>query len=107
VGPDEYALSLLEPEMRSFMLATGWRQAGSDDEVRAAKDQPWSVLNALYVYEGLPLKYSTGSGGSTTLVAANPFEAFAIAGSMYYTRPTWMPDPEWAAYWGWFQSHLA
>jgi len=108
VGPDEYALSLLQPEMRSFMLATGWRQIGTDEQVRAAKDQPWSVLNALYVYEGSPLKYSTGSGGgSITLVAANPFEAFAIAGSMYYTRPAWVPDPNWTAYWTWFQSHLA
>ena len=108
VGPDEYALSLLQPEMRSFMAATGWRQVGTDEEVRAAKDQPWSVLNDLYVYEGLPLTYSAGSGGgSSTLVAANPFEAFAITGSMYYTRPAWMPDPEWPAYWAWFQSHLA
>jgi len=107
VGPDEYALSLLQPEMRSFMLATGWRQIGTDEEVRAAKDQPWSVLNALYVYEGPPLTYSTGSGGGSTLVAANPFEAFAIAGSMYYTRPAWMPDPNWTEYWAWFQSHLA
>jgi hypothetical protein len=106
VGPDEYALSLLTPEMSSFMAATGWRQTGSDEEVRAAKDQPWSVLNALYVYEGRPLTYTTGSGGSSTLVAANPFEAFAIAGSMYFTRPAWMPQPDWAEYWAWFQSHL-
>ena len=107
VGPDEYALSLLQPEMRSFMAATGWRQTGSDEEVRAAIDQPWSVLNALYVYEGRPLTYTTGSGGRSTLAAANPFEAFAIAGSMYYTRPAWMAQPDWAEYWAWFQSHLA
>ncbi|MDP2675707.1 MAG: hypothetical protein Q8Q00_12520 [Dehalococcoidia bacterium] len=106
VGPDEYALSLLQPEMRSFMAATGWRQTGSDEEVRAAIDQPWAVLNALYVYEGRPLTYTTGSGGSSTLVAANPFEAFAIAGSMYFTRPAWMPQPDWAEYWAWFESHL-
>jgi hypothetical protein len=106
VGPDEYALSLLMPEMRSFMAATGWRQTGSDEEVRQAIDQPWPVLNALYVYEGSPLTYTTASGGSSTLVAANPFEAFAIAGSMYYTRPVWMAQPDWAEYWAWFQSHL-
>jgi len=106
VGPDEYALSLLQPEMRSFMAATGWRQTGSDEDVRAAIDQPWAVLNAFYVYEGRPLTYMTGSGGSSTLVAANPFEAFAIAGSMYFTRPAWMPQPDWAEYWAWFESHL-
>ena len=106
IGPDEYALSLLTPEMRSFMAAAGWRQTGSDEEVRAAIDQPWSVLNALYDYEGRPLTYITGSGGSSTLVAANPFEAFAIAGSMYFTRPAWMPQPDLAEYWAWFDSHL-
>ena len=106
VGPDEYALALLEPEMRSFMAATGWRQTGTDEEVRAAKDQPWSVLDSLYVYEGRALTYTTGSGGDSTLVAANPFEAFAIAGSMYFTRPAWMPQPDWSAYWAWFDSNL-
>lgn len=106
IGPDEYALSLLTPEMRSFMAATGWRQTGSDEEVRAAIDQPWSVLDALYVYDGRPLTYTTGSDGGSTLVAANPFEAFAIAGSMYFTRPAWMPQPDWAEYWAWFESHL-
>ncbi|MDO8612944.1 MAG: hypothetical protein Q7R32_09000, partial [Dehalococcoidia bacterium] len=89
------------------MEATGWRQTGSDEEVRAAIDQPWSVLDALYVYDGRSLTYTTGSGGGSTLVAANPFEAFAIAGSMYYTRPAWMPQPDWPEYWAWFQSHLA
>jgi hypothetical protein len=106
IGPDEYALSLLTPEIRSFMAATGWRQTGSDEEVHAAIDQPWSVLDALYVYDGRSLTYTTGSGGGSTLVAANPFEAFAIAGSMYYTRPVWMPQPDWPEYWAWFQSHL-
>src|SRR3972149_4594670 len=104
VGPDEYALSLLQPEMRSFMAATGWRQTGREGGGRAAIDQPWAVLNAFYVYEGRPLTYMTGSGGSSTLVAANPFEAFAIAGSMYFTRPAWMPQPDWAGDWARFQS---
>jgi len=106
VGPDEYALSLLTPEIRSFMAATGWRQTGSDEEVRRAIDQPWSVLNDLYVYDGRSLTYTTGSGGGSTLVPANPFEAFAIAGSMYYTRPAWMPQPDWPEYWAWFQVNL-
>jgi hypothetical protein len=92
--------------MRSFMAATGWRRTGSDAEMLAARTSRGHAKR-LYVYEGPPLTYSTGSGaGSITLVAANPFEAFAIAGSMYYTRPVWMAQPDWAEYWAWFQSHL-
>jgi hypothetical protein len=102
VGPDEYALALLQPEMRSFMAATGWRQVGSDDQVRASVNQPWSALNSLFVYEGQPLSYQSTSGGSTSVAADNPIEAFAVAGSVYYTRPAWMVLPGWTEYWGWF-----
>jgi hypothetical protein len=105
VGPDQYALALLQPEMRSFMAAAGWRQVGSDEQVRAAASQPWSILDALYVYEGRPLAYSNGNG-ATTMTAANPFEAFAIAGSFYYTRPSWMAQPDWPEYWAWFDANL-
>jgi len=47
------------------------------------------------VYEGRPLSYVTSGGASTTISVANPIEAFAIAGSIYYTRPSWMPLPDW------------
>ena len=106
VGPDQYALSLLQPEMRSFMATARWRQVGSDDQVRAAVNQPWSALNALYVYEGRPLAYTNGSGGTAVMTADNPVEAFAIAGSVYYTRPAWMALPDWPEYWAWFDSNV-
>src|SRR3972149_4199369 len=55
VGPDAYALSLLQPEMRSFMAATLGRRSRSDDELRVACDSAGPVLIDLAVYEGLPL----------------------------------------------------
>jgi hypothetical protein len=106
VSPDEYALALLQPEMRSFMAATGWRQTGTDDQVRQTVNQPWSALDSLYVYEGRPLTYSTSSGATTTITPSNPIEAFAVTGSIYYTRPSWMPQPDWPEYWAWFRANV-
>ena len=106
VGPDQYALALLQPEVRSFMEAVGWRQIGSDDEVRQTVNQPWSELDSLYVYEGRALSYSSTGGATSTIIAANPVEAFAIAGSFYYTRPSWMSLPDWPEYWAWFQANV-
>ena len=106
VGPDEYALALLQPEARSFMEAVGWRQVGTDEEVRQAVNQPWSTLDSLYVYEGRTLTYTTAGGSTGTIIAANPVEAFAITGSMYYTRPAWMALPDWPEYWAWFQANV-
>jgi hypothetical protein len=97
--PDRYAVALLGDEMRSFMAAAGWRQVGSDQQVLEATDDPWDTLNSLYVYEGRPLTYTTAAGSSVTLTAPNPLEAFAVAGSIYFTRPSGMPLPDWPAYW--------
>lgn len=106
VGPDQYALALLQPEMRSFMAAAGWRQTGTDAQVRAAVDQPWSALNGLYVYEGRTLTYVTEGGMPVTVSPTNPIEAFATAGSVYYTRPSWTPLPDWPEYWDWFAKNV-
>lgn len=106
VGPDEYALALLQPEMRSFMEATGWRQTGSEEEVRQAAGETWSALDSLYVYEGRPLTYASNSGATSTIDAGNPIEAFAIAGSIYYARPSWMPLPDLPEYWAWFSANV-
>jgi hypothetical protein len=106
VSPDEYALALLQPEMRSFMEATGWRQSGSDEQVRQTINQPWSALDSLYVYEGRTLIYSAASGATSTIAPSNPIEAFATTGSVYYTRPSWMPLPDWPEYWAWFSANL-
>ncbi len=106
VSVDEYALALLQPEMRSFMAATGWRQSGSDEQVRQTINQPWSALNSLYVYEGRPLTYSISSGATSTFAPSNPIEAFAATGSIYYTRPSWMLQPDWPEYWAWFSANV-
>ncbi len=106
VSADEYALALLQPEMRSFMEATGWRQSGSDEQVRQTINQPWSALDSLYVYEGRPLTYSTSSGATNTIAPSNPIEAFAATGSIYYTRPSWMLLPDWPEYWAWFSANV-
>ncbi len=106
VGADQYALALLGDEMRSFMAATGWRQTGTDQQVRDAFNQPWDVLNGLFVYEGRPLTYVSAAGSTVTLTPPNPLEAFAVAGSVYYTHPAGMPLPDWPEYWSWFQQNL-
>lgn len=106
VGPGQYVLAALGEEMRSFAAATGWRQVASDEEVRAAASQPWEVFNSLFVYEGRPLVYTTAGGASGRLRPANPLEAFAATGSIFYTRPAWLPLPDWPEYWAWFREHL-
>jgi hypothetical protein len=106
VSADEYAMALLQPEMRSFMEATGWRQSGSDEQVRRTINQPWSALDSLYVYEGRPLTYGTADGAANTIAPSNPIEAFAATGSIYYTRPPWMPLPDWPEYWAWFSGNV-
>lgn len=106
VGPDQYVLAMLGEEMRSFARATGWRQVGSDEEIRAAADKPWDAFNSLFVYEGRPLTYTTAAGATVRLDPRNPLEAFALAGSIYYTRPPWTPPPDWPEYWAWFREHL-
>lgn len=105
--PGQYAPALLGDEMRSFMAATGWRQAGSDQQVLAATGGPWDVVNSLYVYGGRPLTYTTAAGSSVTLTPPNPLEAFAVAGSIYFAHPSGMPLPDWAEYWAWFSANLA
>ncbi len=104
--PDRYTVALLGDEMRSFMAATGWRQAGSDEQVTQATDGSWDVLNGLYVYDGRSLIYPTAAGSSVTLTPPNPLEAFAVAGSIYFTHPSGMPLPDWPEYWAWFSANL-
>ena len=106
IEPEQYALAMLSDEMRSFAQATGWRQVGTDEQVGQALNQPWSALDALYVYEGRPFTYTTVAGSAVTLSPPNPLEAFAFAGSIYYARPSGTPLPDWPDYWAWFQDNL-
>lgn len=105
IAPGEYALALLTPEMKSFMEATGWTQTGTDDDVRAAVAGGWTGINLLFKYEGRALTYNNEFGDSVTLFTPNPLEAYAEAGGLYYGHSIRTALPEWAEYWGWFQSH--
>lgn len=106
--PGRYGLAIIGAEMKSFMNAVGWRQIGSDQEITeaAAADATWQEFNALFVYEGRQLTYLTSAGTMTTLTPPNPLEAYAVAGSFYYTRPADLALPDWPEYWMWFQANL-
>lgn len=105
-APDQYALVLLDEEMRSFMAATGWRQKASDDEVLAAAHQPWEAIAKLFAYEGRTLTYTDEAGRAVTLDLSNPIEAFATAGAIYYAHSDGLQLPDWPEYWSWFRQHL-
>ncbi|HZP25936.1 MAG TPA: twin-arginine translocation signal domain-containing protein, partial [Dehalococcoidia bacterium] len=108
VGPDGYGSAMVGAEMKSFAAATGWVQLASDAEVAstAASDPSWSRFNSLFRYDGPPLTYINSGGATATLNAINPIEAFAITGSFLYTRPRWLPQPDWPDYWRWFRANL-
>jgi len=105
-APGDYVSALLSDEMRSFMAATGWRQAATGEQVLAAAHEPWPVINSLYAYEGRPLTYIDENGASVQISAPNPLEAFAAAGALYYARPDGIALPDWPEYWAWFAAHL-
>lgn len=105
IAPGGYALALLTPEMKSFMEATGWKQTGSDDDVRAATGGGWDGINSLFEYEGRPLIYSNQFGDSLTLYTPNPLEAFAEAGGLFYGHNSALTLPDWPEYWDWFRSN--
>jgi hypothetical protein len=107
VAPDEYVLALLGDESASFMEASGWTQVGSDDDVRAAAREPWETVNALFDYRGPELRFENENGNGVTLEAANPLEAMAMLGAIYYARPATMPLPAWTAVWDWFDANLS
>ncbi len=106
VAPGDYPLALLGDEMRSFIAATGWRQTVSDDQVRATAHERWEATHILYAYEGQQLTYADANGQQVTLHPANPLEAFAEAGALYYARPEGTQLPDWPQYWQWFQANI-
>jgi len=67
-----YALVLLEPEMRSFMDAAGWRVLTPHDELRVMRDQS----QVAYAYDG----ETVWSGMSRV----DPLEDFANSFALYY-----------------------
>ncbi len=106
VAPGDYPLALLGDEMRSFIAATGWRQTVPDDQVRATAHERWEAIDNLYVYEGQPLTYTDASGQQVATHPANPLEAFAEAGALYYARPEGTQLPDWPEHWQWFRANI-
>ncbi len=108
VAPGAYGTAMAGSEMKSFAESVGWQQLGSDEQVvaTAAADPSWSQFNALFSYQGRPLTYINAAGAESSITAANPIEAFAIAGAFYYTRPASLALPDWPEHWAWFASHL-
>ncbi len=108
VPPDRYGLAMLGEEMKSFCQAVGWVRLGGDEEIQAASQatSSWADFNALFEYRGRELAYTTASGASNVLRPPNPLEAYAVAGSFYYTRPSSLSLPDWPAYWSWFSANL-
>jgi hypothetical protein len=84
-----YALVLLDPEMASFMAATGWRVLSSAEQVRAAVDQ----TQVSYAYDG----------GFTwpRLSHMNPLEDFANSFAQYFLDPARLSQASPARY-DWF-----
>ncbi|MEO8458516.1 MAG: hypothetical protein ABI559_11985 [Chloroflexota bacterium] len=104
-GAGNYAASLLTPEMKSFIQATGWTQLVSDDEVRADAAS-WDDINADFSYNGRSLSYTNEWGDTSTLYTPNPLEAYAETGGLYYGHSSAMTLPDWSDYWGWFSGNL-
>jgi hypothetical protein len=88
-----YALALLDPEMQSFMAATGWRVLSTPEQVRAARDQ-------------IEVQYAYGGSFTWPRVSHNdPLEDFANSFALYYFAPGDLQEksPERFA---WFEANL-
>ncbi len=70
-----YALVLLDPEMQSFMAATGWRVLSSTDQVQAARDQ----MQVSFAHDG-PQVWPR-------LSHDDPLEDFANSFALYFFAP--------------------
>jgi hypothetical protein len=75
VGAGRYAMVLLDPEMRSFLTATGWQILSSDAEIRGAVDH----MRVSYSY--------TGSFHWPRMSNDDPLEDFANSFAMYFLDP--------------------
>jgi hypothetical protein len=88
-----YALVLLDPEMQSFMAATGWRVLSTDAQVRAAVDQ----IGVSYAYDGV-LPWSNLSHN-------DPLEDFANSFALFFLDPQGLHSLSPARY-DWFAANV-
>jgi hypothetical protein len=75
VGAGKYAMVLLDPEMQSFLAATGWKINSTDDEIRHAVDH----MHVDYTYNG--------SFHWPRLSNDDPLEDFANSFATYFLDP--------------------
>lgn len=75
IAGGKYAMVLLDPEMRSFLEATGWTISSSDEEIRGAVDH----MHVRYSYGG--------SFHWPRLSNDDPLEDFANSFAMYFLDP--------------------
>jgi hypothetical protein len=75
VAAGRYAMVLLDPEMESFMAATGWQIDATIDEVKVARD-----------HTEVPMTY-TGPKIWTRLSHDDPLEDFANSFALYFYSP--------------------
>jgi hypothetical protein len=88
-----YALALLDPEMRSFMAATGWHVLSTDAQVRAAVDQ-------------IGVEYSYDGGFMWSNLSHNdPLEDFANSFATYFLDPVTLQSLSPARY-AWFAANI-
>lgn len=89
-----YALVLLDPEMQSFMAATGWKVLGTADEIRAARDH----MGVRTAYEGT-FTWPRISNN-------DPLEDFANSFALYFLNPEDLKARS-AERFAWFAANVA
>lgn len=93
MAPGRYAIVLIEPEMQSFMAATGWKVLSTLAEVRAARDH--TQVQVAY----------TGQQVWPRLSNDDPLEDYANSFALYFFAPEDLrtKSPERFA---WFEANL-
>ena len=86
VGAGRYAMVLLDPEMQSFLAATGWTINSTDDEIRNAVDH----MHVSYTYNG--------SFHWPRLSNDDPLEDFANSFASYFLDPNGLQQESPARY---------
>ncbi len=92
--PEAYSPRARDPEMRSFMAATGWRLLSSDEEVRNS----WDGTDLVFEYDG-PAIWQF-------LSRQNPAEDYANSFALFFYDPTALQRVSPERY-EWFLRHVA
>ena len=93
VGAGRYAVVLLDPEMQSFMAATGWRVLSTPDQVRAARDH----MQVQMAYDGQQIWPRLSNN--------DPLEDFANSFALYFFSPDDLRARSQARF-DWFEANV-